>query len=55
DKLLAFIDHAVQEGFLKRHHADLLHVSDDPAALIDMLARAPRETVDKWSERRERT
>jgi len=23
--------------------------------LIDMLARAPRETVDKWSERRERT
>lgn len=55
DKLLAFIDHAVQEGFLKRHHADLLHVSQDPAELIDMLARAPRETVDKWSERRERT
>ncbi|MDF6739499.1 LOG family protein, partial [Escherichia coli] len=55
DKLLAFIDHAVDEGFLKRHHADLLHVSDDPAALIDMLARAPRETVDKWSERRQRT
>jgi hypothetical protein len=30
-------------------------VSTDPAELIDMLARAPRETVDKWSERRERT
>jgi uncharacterized protein (TIGR00730 family) len=55
DKMLAFIDHAVAEGFLKRHHADLLHVSDDPDTLIDMLASAPRDTVDKWSERRERT
>ncbi|AKZ26000.1 TIGR00730 family Rossman fold protein [Ralstonia pseudosolanacearum] len=55
DKLLAFIDHAVEEGFLKRHHADLLHVSADPAELIDRLERAPRHPVDKWAERRERT
>ncbi|AEG68646.1 MULTISPECIES: TIGR00730 family Rossman fold protein [Ralstonia solanacearum species complex] len=55
DKLIAFIDHAVDEGFLMRHHADLLHVSDDPGALIDLLERAPRDAVDKWAERRERT
>lgn len=55
DKLLAFIDHPVEEGFLKRHDADLLHVSDDPVALIDRLERAPRHAVDKWAERRERT
>lgn len=53
DGMLGFLSHAVQEGFLKRVHADLLHVADTPAALLGKLGNAPREIVDKWQERRD--
>ncbi|CAG2142932.1 Putative cytokinin riboside 5'-monophosphate phosphoribohydrolase [Cupriavidus yeoncheonensis] len=55
DGMLGFLSHAVQEGFLKRVHADLLHVADTPAALLGKLGNAPREIVDKWQERRDET
>ncbi len=53
DGMLGFLSHAVQEGFLKRVHADLLNVADTPAALLGKLGNAPREIVDKWQERRD--
>jgi len=55
DGMLGFLSHAVQEGFLKQIHADLLHVADTPAALLGKLGNAPREIVDKWQERRDET
>lgn len=55
DGMLGFLSHAVQEGFLKQVHADLLHVADTPAALLSKLGNAPREIVDKWQERRDET
>jgi len=55
DGMLGFIAHAVQEGFLKQVHADLLHVDATAAGLLGKLEQAPRVTVDKWQEKREQT
>ncbi len=55
DGMLGFLSHAVQEGFLKQVHADLLHVADTPATLLAKLADAPRVRVDKWQEHRDET
>lgn len=53
DRMVDFLSHAVDEGFLKRIHADLLHVADTPDALLGQLAAAPRVIVDKWQRGRE--
>lgn len=55
DGMLAFLNHAVGEGFLKQIHADMLHVGDTPDALLARLAAAPRVHVDKWQEKRDET
>jgi uncharacterized protein (TIGR00730 family) len=55
DGMLSFLAHAVQEGFLKQVHTDLLHVADTPAPLLGKLLNAPRVLVDKWQERRDET
>ncbi len=42
DPLLALLDHAAAEGFLRRKHLGLLITSDDPEALVSaMLDRVP--------------
>jgi uncharacterized protein (TIGR00730 family) len=51
DPLLALLDHAVAERFLKREFLDLLVVSSDPAAIIEELANRtpifrPRQKID---------
>ena len=38
DTLIALLDHAVEQHFLKPQHRDLLRVDDDAARLIDGLA-----------------
>jgi predicted Rossmann-fold nucleotide-binding protein len=44
DPLLALLDHAVAEGFLRPKHLNLLITSDDPDALIEaMRERMPAE------------
>lgn len=40
--LLRFLDHAVEQGFLKRKHRDKLIVADRTDALVDALHRFPR-------------
>lgn len=55
DGMLAFLNHAVGEGFLKQVHADMLHVSTQPQDLLGKLAAAPRVRVDKWQAGREKT
>ena len=37
DKLLEFLDHAVDELFIHKPHRDLILVSDQPSALIDQI------------------
>lgn len=39
--LLAFLDHALANGFVRAEHRALLDVAGDPAALLDRLARRP--------------
>lgn len=55
DGMLAFLNHAVGEGFLKQIHADMLHVSDSPSGLLGKLSAAPRVVVDKWQQGRDQT
>jgi uncharacterized protein (TIGR00730 family) len=55
DPLLAWLNHAVAEGFLKPKHRALLQVETEPGALLDRLASwRPRVHVEKWIEPQER-
>lgn len=51
--LLGFLDHAVEEGFLRPANRELILDGPDPAELLDRLAMAevsytPKWTVDTW-------
>jgi len=54
DRLLTFLDHVVDEQFLKPVHREMIVVADEPAALLSALAshRLPIET--KWITKDER-
>ena len=55
DPLLAWLDRAVDEAFLKPPHRDLLLVADDPGRLLEMLLNPPtRDRTEKWLEREDR-
>ena len=51
DRLLAFLNHAIDEGFLKRDNLAMIPVSSSPGALLDMLAAYRPPAVEKWIER----
>jgi uncharacterized protein (TIGR00730 family) len=51
DRLLAFVRHAVDEGFVRREHASMMSVADAPDALLDQLAAYTPPRVDKWIDR----
>jgi uncharacterized protein (TIGR00730 family) len=53
DPLLAFMDHAVREGFIRAEHRDLIRVDNDPDRLLDTLATYTPPLVDKWRDRAE--
>jgi uncharacterized protein (TIGR00730 family) len=38
DKLIDFLNHAMQEGFLYPEQEEMLIISDDPADLLDQMA-----------------
>jgi uncharacterized protein (TIGR00730 family) len=50
DALAAFLDHAVEEGFLRPQHRAVLSVAADPGELLDRLAAYEPPTVRKWLE-----
>ncbi len=50
DPMLAFIDHMVKEGFVRKEHRDSIVVSDDPKELLDLLAGTNQLAVGKWVE-----
>jgi uncharacterized protein (TIGR00730 family) len=49
--LLAFLDHAVEQRFLRADHRDTLLVEREPRALLDRLQSYEPRTVDKWIDR----
>lgn len=49
--LLTFLDRAVQAGFVKPEHRDLVLVDEDPARLLDRLATVGTHTSEKWIDR----
>jgi uncharacterized protein (TIGR00730 family) len=53
DPLLTFMDHAVQEGFIRAEHRDLIQVDSDPDRLLDRLTTYTPPLVDKWRDRAE--
>ena len=48
DPLVAMLDRAVDEGFLRATQRQMLTVSDDPAALIDQLAAIQPSHAPRW-------
>lgn len=55
--LVAFVQAAVDAGFVRPQHRDLVLVADEPARLLALLAEAegmPRPDVEKWVEREAR-
>jgi uncharacterized protein (TIGR00730 family) len=48
DALLALFNRAVDEGFLKPIHRDMIVVEPDPATLLARMEEAPVVTASKW-------
>jgi uncharacterized protein (TIGR00730 family) len=49
--LLAFLDHAVEERFLRPEHRGLLLAGEDPEALLDALQAFVPTLREKWIDR----
>ena len=51
DGMLTWLDHMIEEGFLKRKHRELLLVGDDAEALLDLLLQhePPPQELPKWT------
>jgi uncharacterized protein (TIGR00730 family) len=49
--LLAFLEHAVNERFLRAEHFETLLVEGEPQALLDRLAAQRPHAPDKWLDR----
>jgi len=48
DPLLAFLDGAVANGFMRPEHRRMLLVAEDPSGLLDQMATYRVPTVEKW-------
>jgi hypothetical protein len=53
-KLLAFLDHSVEEGFVRAEHRGMAIVERDPGRLLDRFAFYEPPTVVKWIKSGER-
>ena len=52
DPLLAFLDHAGRERFVRPEHRELLVVADDPGTLLARLEHQHPPALEKWIDRR---
>ena len=48
DHLLAFLDHAVVEKFLRAEHRQMLQVDDSPIALLNKFRDYEAPVIEKW-------
>ncbi|MCP4267085.1 MAG: TIGR00730 family Rossman fold protein [Candidatus Brocadiaceae bacterium] len=51
--LCLFLDHAVEEQFIKSIHREMLLVENEPSKLLDSMESYNPPTVDKWIGRNE--
>jgi uncharacterized protein (TIGR00730 family) len=51
DPLLALVDHALAERFVRPEHRSLILTDSDPALLLDRMALYHSPIVDKWMDR----
>jgi uncharacterized protein (TIGR00730 family) len=49
--LLEFLDHALAHGFVRPEHRAMVHVAEDPAALLDAMEHAPPPALPKYLDR----
>jgi uncharacterized protein (TIGR00730 family) len=49
DSLLAYLDNAETEGFLRKECRQMLYCADDPVALLEQFKTYQAPTVDKWT------
>ena len=52
DLLMGFLDHLVDERFIRAEHRDMIIVDDDPARMIARLQAWSLPQVSKWMDRR---
>lgn len=50
DPLLAFLDHAANEGFLRAEHRQMLLVADTPAELLGLFDQYQPPVTRKWRD-----
>ena len=55
DSLLAFLDHSVQQAFVRDAHRAMLLVDDSPRSLLDRFAAYRAPVVAKWLQRSAQT
>ena len=48
DDIIRYIDHAANEGFIRREHAQGLIISDDPEYLLEQMEHYQPVDVKKW-------
>lgn len=51
DHVVAFLEHAVRERFLKSEHQEILVVEEEPELLLDAFTRHVPPGVEKWIDR----
>lgn len=49
DRLLSFLEHAVTEGFLKKHYLDTIMVSASPNELLNQLISKRPDPLRRWA------
>ncbi|GMQ52828.1 TIGR00730 family Rossman fold protein [Halopseudomonas aestusnigri] len=54
DQLIAFLDHALTEGFMRQPYRDMLIVDNQVDSLLDRVRRYSPPAVSKWVKAQER-
>lgn len=50
DGLLSFVEHSIQQGFVRREHHSMILVASSPDALLDRFATYEAPVFEKWVE-----
>jgi uncharacterized protein (TIGR00730 family) len=48
DYLMLFLDHAVEQGFVKEVHRNMLLVEESPQTLLESMTEYEFPLIDKW-------
>jgi uncharacterized protein (TIGR00730 family) len=51
DGLLSFVEHSIDEGFVRREYRSMISVTDSPGDLLDLLTSYDAPLVEKWIDR----